>query len=192
MSEVKKNLVMKISGYTFSTINVCFLRFFSHFFSNPDFLEFVFAKHSSKIFVRFFSLDFCQIFRQIFLNHSHMSFQNIPFMLGMSVCDSLCARACARAQAKGAVVALQQAIDAANIERLAADVRAAQEQHDLRQATREQVARLEATIAQVRVSFSICAIQMMVIRELANHDYLVKSLIFTTKSSTHSRRVSSI
>ncbi len=52
-------------------------------------------------------------------------------------------------QAKGAVVALQQQIDAANIERLAADVRAAQEQHDLRQATREQVARLEAAAAQV-------------------------------------------
>jgi hypothetical protein len=47
------------------------------------------------------------------------------------------------------VVALQQQIDAANIERLAADVRAAQEQHDLRQATREQVARLEAAAAQV-------------------------------------------
>ncbi len=57
---------------------------------------------------------------------------------------------CVSAQAKGAVVALQQQIDAANIERLAADVRAAQEQHDLRQATREQVARLEAAAAQVQ------------------------------------------
>ncbi len=90
-------------------------------------------------------------------NHSNMSFQHI-FYMGIFVGDSLSVRVRERAQAKGAVVALQQQIDAANIERLAADVRAAQEQHDLRQATREQVARLDATIAQVRVSFIECDI----------------------------------
>jgi hypothetical protein len=57
---------------------------------------------------------------------------------------------------KQAVVALQQQIDALNIERLSGEVRAAQEQHELRQAHRDQIARLEATASQLRSDLTHC------------------------------------